>query len=492
MERYDIAVIGSGSGLDVAVAASNYGKKVAIIEKGALGGTCLNKGCIPSKMLIHSADVATAIGSASAFGIKVSGYSVDFASIVRRVTDEVDKESSGIESALRQGENPRLYKGACRFVGTKTLEVSGETISADKVLIAAGSRPQIPQVIGLAGTDFMTSEEALRLTRQPVSLAILGGGYIAAELAHFFGSLGTKIDIVQRGDLLIPSEDDDVSRQFTHLMGEKYSIHTGFNAVEVSKSSGRFSLTIESTKTKERRLINSEALLIAAGRTPNSDLLDLQKAGVKTDSRGYIVTDDYLETSAPGVFALGDIIGRYPFKHAANLEADYALQNMLLPEQKMAVDYYAMPHAIFSSPQVAGVGKTEKQLIKEGTKYTVAKWNYIDSGMGQAIEDRTGFVKFLLDPKSLVILGCHIMGSDASSIIHEVIVAMRCGPGSVMNILNATHIHPALPEVIRRAASNFSTQAHTHGHTHEDGEEHDHSHSDEEEESHDHTHDGDR
>ncbi len=489
METYDLIVIGSGSGLDVAVAASNYGKKVAIIEKGALGGTCLNKGCIPSKMLIHSADLAAAIDKAPFFGINVKGYAVNFASIVKRVTDEVDKESAGIESALRQETNPKLYKGQCRFVGVKTLEVSGETISADKVLIAAGSRPQIPAVKGLAGIDFMTSEEALRLTRQPASLAILGGGYIAAELAHFYGSLGTKIDIVQRGDLLIPSEDADIAQQFTHLMGEKFGVHTGFEAVEASKADGRFSLMIENAKTKERRLINSDAILVAAGRIPNTDLLDLEKTGVKTDARGYVVTDDYLETTAPGVFALGDIIGRYQFKHAANLEADYALQNMLVPEQKMAVDYYAMPHAIFSSPQIAGVGKTEKQLVKEGAKYVVAKWNYIDSGMGQAIDDRTGFVKFLLDPKSLVILGCHIMGAEASSIIHEVIVAMRCGPGSVMNILNATHIHPALPEVIRRAASNFST--HSHDHSHEDGDAHDHSHGDEAAEGHDHTHEND-
>ncbi len=467
MERYDLIVIGSGSGLDVAVAASNYGKNVAIVEKGPLGGTCLNRGCIPSKMLIHSADVAESIKRAPLFGINTGEFAVNFSSMVKRVTDEVDRESAGIEKALQQASNPRLYKGQCRFTAPKAIEVAGEAIAADKVLIAAGSRSKIPQVKGLAGTGFMTSDEALRLTSQPASLTILGGGYIAAELAHFFGSLGTNVNIIQRSAFLVPSEDEEISQQFTHIMGEKYSVHTGSEAVEVSTAEGKYSVTLEDIQTKERKVVNSDALLVAAGRVPNSDLLDLEKAGVKVDSRGYVITDDYLETTAPGIFALGDIIGRFQFKHAANLEAEYALQNMLAPEQKMAVDYYAMPHALFSSPQIAGVGKTERQLKAEGARYVVAKWNYIDSGMGQAIEDRTGFVKFLLDPKSLVILGCHIMGTDAASIIHEVIVAMRCGPGSIMNILGATHIHPALPEVIRRAASNFKMPAHDH--THEGG-----------------------
>ncbi len=462
MEHYDLAVIGSGTGLDVAVAASNLGKKVAIIEKGALGGTCLNRGCIPSKMLIHSADVAETIRRAPIFGINTSGISVNFGSMVKRVTDEVDAESASIEKALLQSSNPRLYKGQCRFTAPRTVEVGGEAISAEKVLIAAGSRPNIPQIRGLAGSGFMTSDEALRLTSMPASLTILGGGYIAAELAHFYGSLGTEIAIVQHNPLLVPSEDEEVSMSFTHVMGEKHRVYTRSEAVEVSRSNGTYSVEVNTAETNERTVLNSDALLVAVGRVPNSDLLDLQNAGVRVDAKGYIITDEYLETTSPGTFALGDIIGRFQFKHAANHEADYALQNILYPDQKIPVDYYAMPHAIFTSPQIAGVGKTEQQLKEQGASYVVAKWNYIDSGMGQAIEDRTGFVKFLLDPDSLAILGCHIMGTDAASIIHEVIVAMRCGQGSIMNILNAVHIHPALPEVIARAASNFMVHHHEH------------------------------
>lgn len=466
MREFDLIVIGSGSGLDVAVAAANYGKKVAIVERGPLGGTCLNKGCIPSKMLIHSADVMETIRSSSDFGIEINGYSVDFHSIVKRVTDEVDGESKQIEESLKASENPVLFKSDCKFVGDKEVQVDSGTITAEKILIAAGSRPKIPEIDGLASTPFITSEEALRMQAQPKSMIILGGGYIAAEMAHFFGSLGTKIAIVQRKKYLVPGEDEEVSQEFTSAFGKKYDLYTEFEPTSVVYEGGAFSVKIKNVVEKEV-VLNAEALLVAVGRVPNSDTLDLDKTGVRTDTKGYIITDNYLETTMPGIFALGDIVGRYPFKHSANLEAEYALQNILMPDQKVPVDYSAMPHAIFSSPQIAGVGKTEQDLKREGIDYLVSKWRYQDSGMGQAIRDNTGFVKLLLNKKDLAILGCHIMGTDASIMIHEVVVAMKCGNASVFNILNAVHVHPALPEVIKRAASNIRFEEHSHEHTHE-------------------------
>jgi len=199
MREFDLIVIGSGSGLDVALAVVESGQRVAVVEKGPLGGTCLNRGCIPSKMLIHSADVMETINTAEQFGIKVKGYEVDFTSIVKRVTDDVDHDSAEIEKSLRSSKNPVLFKDECRFVDHKTLQVGNETIRAEKILIAAGSRARIPNIKGLKESGFITSDEALRLKVQPKVLTILGGGYIAAELAHFFGSLGTEINIVQRG-----------------------------------------------------------------------------------------------------------------------------------------------------------------------------------------------------------------------------------------------------------------------------------------------------
>jgi dihydrolipoamide dehydrogenase len=424
---------------------------VAIIEKGQMGGTCLNRGCIPSKLLIHSADVAEMIMGADQFGINVSGYSVDFEKIVSRTNGIIDSDSDGIRQAFSQIENPKLFPHECMFVGEKMIFVGSQTIKGDKILIASGTRPAIPKIRGLEGSGFITSDEALRLKKQPGVLTIIGGGYIAAELAHFFGSLGTKINIIQRRDVLVPDEDEEVARKFTELFSKKYSVHLGYNTESVSKSGKLFCVQAKNSSGK-RITVESDQLLVAAGRTPNSDTLDLEKTGVKTDSRGFIAVNDHLETSVNGIFALGDAVGRYLFKHAANHEAQYAYYN-LMHEKKMPVDYAAMPHAIFSSPQIASAGYTEQELKKNNIPYTKAVYPYIKTAMGEAIKDRDGFAK-LLASREGKILGCHIVGSHASILIHEVLVAMKLGAG-VDSILRTVHIHPALPEVVSRAASSF-------------------------------------
>ncbi|XRH75727.1 MAG: dihydrolipoyl dehydrogenase family protein [Candidatus Methanosuratincola verstraetei] len=462
MRDFDLIVIGSGSGLDVAVAAANRGLRVAIVEKGPLGGTCLNRGCIPSKMLIHSADLVEEIRGAGRFGIKVKGYEVDYTAIVDRVTSDVDSESKSIENALMSSENPVLFKGLGKFTGRKIIEVNGEEITAEKILIAAGARPKIPEIEGLRESGFITSDDALRLREQPKTLAIIGGGYIAAELAHFFGSLGTEVYIIHRKELLINSEDEEVARAFTGIASKKFRVFTSSEPVSVRREGGTYEIAVKDLKTSSIVTVSSDQLLVAAGRIPNSDLLDLEKTGVLVDPRGYIKVNEYLETNVPGIYALGDIIGKYQFKHAANLEAEYALQNMLFPEEKLPVDYTAMPHAIFTSPQIASVGSTEQELRSKGVEYVAAKWRYIDSGMGKAIEDHDGFVKFLYDKKTLKILGCHIIGTDAATMIHEVIVAMKSGKGDAFSILDAVHIHPALSEVVQRAASNIHIHDHDH------------------------------
>lgn len=431
---------------------------MAVIEAGPLGGTCLNRGCIPSKMLIHSADVIETIKNAHLFGIKVKGYDIDFPSIIRRVTESVDEDSRSIEEGLKSVDNPKLFKEECRFVGHKTIRAGKETLTAGYILVASGGRPRIPKIDGLDDSGFITSDQALRLKTQPKMLTILGGGYVAVELAHFYGSLGTKINIVQRHGLLVPNEDEDVARAFTEIFRQKYNVLTGFEPTKVSKRGGsQYEVTVKSVKSRDEKVLKSDQLLVAAGRQPNSDGLDLDKTGVRTDEKGFIVTDPYLETNVKGIFALGDVVGHYLFRHSANLEAEYDFFNMLDPENKTPVDYSAMPHAIFSSPQIAGVGKTEQQLKGGKVDYVVRKYNYIDTAMGHAIEERTGFVKFLLERDSRRILGCHIMGVDASTLIHEVIVAMKAGDGSISNILRAVHIHPALSEVVQRAASAYQT-----------------------------------
>jgi dihydrolipoamide dehydrogenase len=513
MSRYqsdfDLIVIGSGSGLDVANAAAEKGLRVALIEKKRMGGTCLNNGCIPSKLLIHSADLMESIRQSEKFGIVIDGkISIDFEKIVNRVTGIVDSESEEIQKAYSKVDNPRMFHSECRFVGTKELELkaldkdlqderikksnklrrgnrdrNNNRISALRILIASGSRPRIPKINGLDKAGFITSDQALRLKRQPAALTIIGGGYICCELAHFFGSLGTKINIIQLRDKLLPDEDEDISQRLTDVFVKKYDVHLGYVAESVSKDKNNdghvlnnstsnagiatteiYTVTAKNKESNKTITIESDELLIAVGRIPNSDILDLDKTGVKLDDMGYIVTDEYLQTNIEGIYSLGDVVGRYPFKHSANLEARYAIHNIIQPQDMIPVDYAAVPHAIFTSPQIAAVGATEQFLKQKGKEenkdYLKSIYPFINTGMGLAIEDREGFIKFLVDKDSRKILGCHIIGTDAPVLIHEVVVAMKTfdskgNIGTIDNITRAVHVHPALSEVVVRAASQI-------------------------------------
>ena len=464
MKKFDLIVIDSGSGLDVAnAAATEKGFKVAIIEKDKLGGTCLNRGCIPSKLLIHSADIIEIIKKADVFGITVKDYTIDFQQIVNRVNKIVNTDSNEIKKGLQASKNPQLFLQECKFIGEKKILIANDKIiTSDTILIASGTRPNIPNIKGLKNVEYITSNEALSLKQQPKSLTIIGGGYIACELAHFFGSLGTKINIIQRNDLLIPNEDIDISTRVTDIFSKKYNIYLGYNAELVfydSKDKNGLNKTkiinvIAKNKFGNYVKVSSDQLLIAIGRIPNSDLLSIEKSGVKINERGFIVVDEYLETNIKGIFALGDVVGKYQFKHNANNEAQYAYNNIVHPDKKIPVNYTAIPHSIFTNPQIAAVGYTEQQLTKEKIEYEKSIYPYIQTGMGQVIEDKEGFVKFLIDKRNRTILGCHIMGTDASILIHEVLVAMRIGKdeGKIDNITRTIHIHPSLSEVISKAA----------------------------------------
>jgi mycothione reductase len=463
MEKFDLIVIGSGAGLDVATAATEKGLKVAIIEKSKLGGTCLNGGGIPSKLLIYSANIMEIIKKAEIFGIKVKEYSIDFEKIINRVNKIVDTDANKIKEGLKESKNLRLFLQECKFIGEKKIAIANEIITADKILIACGTRPYIPKIKGLENVDYITSAEALRLKYQPKTLTIIGGGYIACELAHFFGALGTKINIIQRNNFLIPNEDIDIFRKFTKIFSKKYNIYLGYNTEMVS-------YIYYSTNNQTKKIFNvmimdkfgksieieSEQLLIATGRIPNSDLLNIQKENIKLNENGFILVDEYLQTNINGIYAIGDVIGKYQCMHNAKNEAHYAFNNILYPDNKLSVNYNAIPHAIFTSPQISGVGYTEQQLKKEKIEYVKSIYPYIQTGMGNAIEDKDGFVKFLIDKKNKYILGCHIMGTDASILIHEVLVAMRTGDGTIDNITKTIHIHPALSEVVSRAAASIN------------------------------------
>lgn len=451
MQTFDLIVIGAGSGLNVSSAAAERGMKVAVVEKGPMGGTCLNRGCIPSKIIIHSADVAEIIKKGKNFGINAKISSINFKKITSRASNIVDKEAKEIEEAIIEDKNTTLFKAEAKFIGEKSLKVGNEIINGEKVIIAAGTRPLIPKIDGLENSGYITSDEALRLKKQPKTLTIIGGGYIAAELAHFFGGLGAKVNIIQKSKLLIPNEDEEIAMRFTEIFRRKYNVLTEFNTTKVSKKGKKFVVVAEGKKSRKKLM--SEQLLVAVGRVPNTDILDVKKTNVEADERGFIKTNEYLETTAKNIWALGDVAGKFLFKHSANLEAEYVYGNAIL-NKKAKVDYTAMPHAIFSSPQVAGVGFRGQDLRQKGIEHAVGKYQFINSGMGIALQDNEGFVKIFAGRKTRKILGCHILGNQASTLIHEVIVAMKSGL-TVDALQDAVHIHPALSEVVQRAANSI-------------------------------------
>ena len=446
-------VIGSGSGLEVSSEAAERGLSVAVVEHGPFGGTCLNRGCIPSKMLIHCADVAETIQRAGQFGIKASIEAVDWQFIIRRAYDEIDSEAQAIEEGNRQAPNITVYKGTSRFVGNKTLEVNGEQIGAETVVIAAGTRPTVPEIPGLRDVPYVTSDEALRLPEQPRRLTIVGGGFIAAEMAHFFGSLGTEVTIVQRGPLLLRSEDEQIARRFTQVYQRKFNVL--LNAQVSRAYLEENSIAIDVALDGHTVPVVADALLLATGRIPNTDLLEVANTGVEVDQRGFIKTNEYLETTVPGVWALGDIVGKYLLKHSVNLEAAYVAHNIFSPDSQAPVDYHAMPHAIFALPQVGSVGLAEQTAKERRIPYTAATYDYYDTAYGSSIEDRDGFVKVLAHPDSGEILGCHIIGSEASILIQEAANAMRMRL-TTDAITQSIYVHPALPEVIQRAFGALS------------------------------------
>ena len=451
MKIFDLIVIGSGSGLNVASAAAEQGLKTAIIESGPLGGTCLNRGCIPSKMVIHSADVAEEIRRSSLFGITASIKNINFRQVTGRASHIVDEDAHSIEKVLRRSKNPCLFKARAKFIGKYTLQIGDEVIQGKKIVIAAGARSAIPLIPGLSSVSYLTSTEALRLTTLPQSMIIIGGGYIAVELGNFYGGLGCKITIIQRGPVLISREDKDIAETLTQLWKKKYTLLMDATTKKVEKKGKVVIVSVE--QDGKLRRISAEKLLLATGVQPNTDTLEVAKTGVKTNAQGFVIVNKYMETNMKNIWALGDIAGVYLFKHSANLEAEYILNNIAHPPK--AVDYYPMPHAIFTNPQIAGVGMTEQEAQEKKIAYVVGRYDYKNTGMGAAIGEKNGLVKFIVNQKTKEILGCHILGPDASTLIHEVVVAMKADRKKALDIIReAVHVHPALSEVVQRAAWN--------------------------------------
>jgi mycothione reductase len=455
MADFDLIVFGGGTGNTVASAAAAEGLEMALIEKGPLGGLCINRGCNPSKMLIQHANVANRIRDAGQFGIDANIEEVHFGEFVREVNDELADAASGKEDNKRDEENLTLFQEEARFVGDYTVELteSGETHSAEKVVIAGGSKPVVPGAIdGLDSVDFITSNDAIRLETPPDRLVVLGGGYIAAELGYYFDAFGTDVTLIELEDTLVSREDSEIAEAFTDIAGDRHEVRTGYRASAVSESDGEITVTAESEDGDEIEVAGDE-LLVALGRRPNTDGIDLEATNVETNDDGFIATDDQLRTNVENVWAMGDIADNGMFKHSGDYEGEVVIDNVAREEQRSA-DFTGLPHAVFTEPQIGAVGQTESGLADADQEYLVGRAAFTDTAMSRALKLNHGFAKVLADPETREILGCHIIGHEASMLIHELTPAVRNGL-TVDDLGNTLiHAHPALSKVVLKACKD--------------------------------------
>ena len=445
--HFDLAVIGSGSGNSM-VDRAFADRQVAIMEKGTFGGTCLNVGCIPTKMFVHPADLAVEASDAPRLGVDTSFSGARWADIRDRIFGRIDPISVNGRTWRQSGRpNVRLFEGHARFVDAHTLDTgTGETITADQVVIATGSRPTAPDVPGLLDVPFHTSDTVMRIDDLPADALILGGGFVAAEMAHVLSAFGSRVTLVNRSGRLLRQEDGEVSHRFTQIACDRWDVRLDTEVEKVERHEGGVRAHLDDGST-----VDAELLLVATGRRPNSDDLGLDRAGVEVDDRGLVVVDAHQRTNVEGVWALGDVANPYQLKHVSNREARVVRHNLLHPDDLVEADHRFVPSAVFSHPQVASVGLGEEEARAQGRAYVVGRRDYADTAYGWAMEDTTGFAKVLVDPTTGLLLGAHVLGTDAANLVQPLVQAMVLG-NTAHEVARAPYwIHPALMEVVENA-----------------------------------------
>lgn len=460
-EEYDLIIIGSGAGLNLVEAAVNAGMRVALAENGPMGGTCLNRGCIPSKMWIYPADVIRSAEDAALIGVNVRVESTDFELVRRRTWDAVLEERQHIAEAVKQDPRVTLISDTVSFVGDRTLRHAGGTIHAPKAVIAAGARTAVPSIPGLGEVEYQTSETIFDITALPKSLIIIGGGYKACEFGHFFSAFGVKVTILQRNVRLLPDEEPEISDVVKRKLGRHVTVRTAFDISEVRRSGGGAQVLGRDRLTKADFTDEAEMVLVATGMKSNADWLDPAASGIGLDEGGYIVVNDFLETTAPGIWALGDITGRHMFRHTANYESQVVWYN-LNAKEKAPTDEHAIPHAVYTYPTVGSVGMLEEGAKRGNLKYLVGYNIYSNVAKGTAMGDRDGLVKVLVEAGTRRILGVHIVGPEADLLVQQMVYLMNAGDQSYLPMARSQVIHPSLSEAVAGAFARLSDPEHHH------------------------------
>lgn len=447
--HYDVAIIGGGPGGYVAaIYLGKKNKKVALIEKGELGGTCLNRGCIPTKVFSHSAEVYSALKKSKIFGIEVEKTSFNWDGLMKYKEKVVRTLQKGVENLLK-ANRVNVYKGEAILEDEKTVEIyfqdSVQIITADNIIIASGSKPIKPSIPGIDLPEVMTSEEVLNLKELPSSIGIMGGGVIGVEMAGILKAFGVDATIIEMQDKLIPNFDREISEEIkNHLKKAGIKVVLNSRVAEIARDEGKLKLTVmEKNEIKEYKV---EKLLISVGRKP--DFSPIGRINIKKSDRGIIVNEK-LQTSIDNIYAIGDVVGRYQLAHVASHEGIVAAKNILGEEEKM--DYKAIPYCVYSKPEIASVGMTEDEARKIYGDVKIGKFPFVANGRALTLGESVGFIKIISEPKYNEILGVHMIGPNVTELISEGVLAMKL-ECTAEELANVVHPHPTLSEVTMESA----------------------------------------
>ena len=440
---FDVIIIGSGqAGVPLATRLAGAGKRVLLAERGALGGTCVNTGCTPTKTMMASARAAHVARTAGRLGVHAQQVEVDFAAIVARKDEIVRKWSEGVGRRL-QAERLTVARGHARFVGERKVEVAGEVHEAREIVINVGARPVVPPLDGLAAVPWLDNAKVMQLRELPAHLLVLGGGYIGCEFGQMFRRFGAQVTLVDHHPHLLSREDPEISSALEEVFRkEGIGLELGAKVAGVSGQAGAISLRLDGGKE-----VRGSHLLVAAGRRPNTDDLGCDQAGVALGANGIVVTDDEYRTSAPGIHAVGDVTGGPQFTHTS-WDDHRLLFDILLDRSRKGRRGRSVPYTVFTDPQVAGVGLSERQARESGVDFEVATLPFGNVARAIEIDETAGVMKVLIDPKTERVLGAFIVGAEAGELIHIFVTLMQAG-ASARAIVEAEFVHPTFSEGVQ-------------------------------------------
>lgn len=457
MASYDLVVIGTGPGGYVcAIRAAQLGMKVAVVEKNAtLGGTCLNVGCMPSKALLHASEMFEEAGHSFAkMGVSVSAPKLDLPSMMNFKQQGIDGNVKGVEFLMKKNKIDVL-QGTAKILGTGKLQVSAkdgasQTVETKNIVIATGSDVARLKGIEIDEKRVVSSTGALSLDRVPEKLLVVGAGVIGLELGSVWRRLGAQVTVVEFLDRILPGMDGEIAKQFQRILEKQgFAFKLGAKVTGVNTSGAKLAATIEPAAGGAAETLEADVVLVAIGRTPYTEGLGLQEAGVILDNRGRVQIDHHFATNVPGVYAIGDVVAGPMLAHKAEEEGVAVAE--LLAGQAGHVNYDVIPGVVYTTPEVASIGKTEEELKQSGAAYTVGKFPFTANGRSKVNQTTDGFVKVLADAKTDRVLGVHIIGREAGELIHEAAVLMEFG-GSAEDLARTCHAHPTRSEAVKEAA----------------------------------------